>query len=432
MAATIKTDTPGVYKRGSKYVISYRDGDGRQRWESFTTKNAARRAKRARQTAVDTGQHRPPCKLALAEYAEGWFETYQGRSGGIRERTRQDNRRDAVRYVLPFLGARRVTAIRRGDVAAFIAWLTDDAAQAQRHEAENVQRNGRAPLRDPGPMRDATVRRVLAVLSALMQSAVLDDLRPDNPVSRAVKPKRDPMPDPSDEDAEDKVKALTRSELAVFLDLVRPDWRPFFRLLAATGLRVGEALALDVAHLRLDGARPHVRVRRALGAERRAGVLTLVLGPPKTRHGHRDVPLPLALADELRAHVARLPEAHPVWGRLAFPSETGTPARYENLHRRVLAPAMAEAGVEWAGFHCLRHTFASLHIEAGTNVVKLSKLLGHHAPSFTLDVYSHMLDDGVGEPLDLDAELRRGANNVRTDVTGLGDIQPESVGAETP
>ncbi len=37
--------------------------------------------------------------------------------------------------------------------------------------------------------------------------------------------------------------------------------------------------------------------------------------------------------------------------------------------------------------------------------MKLSKLLGHHKPSFTLDTYAHLMDDGLGEPLDLDAEL---------------------------
>jgi hypothetical protein len=37
--------------------------------------------------------------------------------------------------------------------------------------------------------------------------------------------------------------------------------------------------------------------------------------------------------------------------------------------------------------------------------VRLSRLLGHHKPSFTLDVYAHLLDDGLGDPLDLDAEL---------------------------
>jgi integrase len=144
-----------------------------------------------------------------------------------------------------------------------------------------------------------------------------------------------------------------------------------------------------------------VKVRRAHGRDG--------MDRPKSEHGVRDVPLPAALVHELREHIAALPappaETLRVWGRLVFPSAVGTPVSPENLRRRVLRPAAEEAGAAWAGFHAFRHTFASMHIERGTNIVRLSRLLGHHKASFTLDVYAHMLDDGWGEALDLDGEL---------------------------
>ena len=40
-------------------------------------------------------------------------------------------------------------------------------------------------------------------------------------------------------------------------------------------------------------------------------------------------------------------------------------------------------------------------IAEGRNIVQVSRWLGHHSPSFTLDVYAHLMDDGVGEPLEL-------------------------------
>jgi len=78
----------------------------------------------------------------------------------------------------------------------------------------------------------------------------------------------------------------------------------------------------------------------------------------------------------------------------------GTPMLAENLHRRVLKPAAQEAGVPWAGFHAFRHYCASALIADGRNVVQVSRWLGHHSPSFTLDVYAHLMDDGVGAPLE--------------------------------
>lgn len=100
--------------------------------------------------------------------------------------------------------------------------------------------------------------------------------------------------------------------------------------------------------------------------------------------------------------------------------------QWGRLRRRVLKPAVEKVGAGWAGFHAFRHTYASLHIERGTNIVRLSRLLGHHKPSFTLDVYAHMLDDGYGEPLKLDSEL--GSVLVSLDA-GVGTSRPGPPGS---
>lgn len=409
-APLVKTNERGIYKRGNRYAVIYRDHDGRQRQESARTLDDARRLKRARQTAADQGEVIAPTRLTVGEYARTWIDGYHGRGHGFRERTRDEYRRDLERYVIPFLGAKRLNALRRTDVREFVAWLVDDQAQAKRHADENARRKaaGQRPLRASGPLRDATVSRIVAVVKACLSSAVDDELRRDNPASRVVLPRRDPVAD-LDSDSDEHVKALTRAQLSMVLELVHAEWRPLFRLLAGTGLRISEALALDVEHLRLDGSRPHVRVRRAMTFERRGGKVVPMFGRPKSEYGSRDVPLSPELVDVLRGHVARLPT--PVdavaaqWGRLAFPSITGGPMDAANLRRRVLAPATQEADVAWAGFHAFRHTFASLHIERGTNILRLSRLLGHHKASFTLDVYAHLLDDGLGDPLSIDAEL---------------------------
>jgi hypothetical protein len=67
-----------------------------------------------------------------------------------------------------------------------------------------------------------------------------------------------------------------------------------------------------------------------------------------------------------------------------------------NLFHRTLKPAAQEAGAAWAGFHAFRHYCASALIADGRNIVQVSRWLGHHSPSFTLDVYAHLMDDGVG------------------------------------
>jgi integrase len=136
-----------------------------------------------------------------------------------------------------------------------------------------------------------------------------------------------------------------------------------------------------------------LKVRRALDKKRG-------FKPPKSRHGRREIPLPRALAEELRKYAANLdPE------ELLFSSQRGTPLSYRNQLTRAFKPAAEEAGAEWAAFHTLRHTFASLHIARGTNIVQLSRMLGHHSPDFTLRVYAHMIPGEKVAALDLEHEL---------------------------
>ena len=108
MAAKLeKTKTPGIYRRGSRYAVLYRDAEGRQRQESARTLDEARKIKAARSTAVATGEFHPSSRVKLREYALEWVERYQGRGRrGFRESTRDDYRRDLHRYVLPYLDER--------------------------------------------------------------------------------------------------------------------------------------------------------------------------------------------------------------------------------------------------------------------------------------------------------------------------------------
>jgi integrase len=178
--------------------------------------------------------------------------------------------------------------------------------------------------------------------------------------------------------------------MELVVSLAHADHRLMFELLAATGVRRSELLALEVRHLALDEESPHVKVRQRVRRQRGAG---LVVGPLKSRHARRDLPLDLPLARRLAAHAAGRDERE-----LMFRSTVGTILDPDNVADRVLAPACGAAGVEWAGFHTFRHTVASRLFADGRNVVQVQRWLGHHSPSFTLDTYVHLLDGDLGEP----------------------------------
>ena len=237
-------------------------------------------------------------------------------------------------------------------------------------------------------------------MRACLATAVDDGLIRSNPAQRVRLPHR---PKPEEEHGE-HVRALTREQLAAFLELVHPRHRLMFRLLATTGLRVSELLALQWRHLRLDGSEPGVRVRRAYVRGR--------VEPPKSKHGKRDVPLEPLLVSDLRAW--RKATEWPAKEDLVFPSLRGTPLEAKNVLRRVLRPVAEKIGAPWAGFHTFRLTCASMLFERGANAVQVQRWLGHHSASFTLERYVHLLRRDLGEPLRLSDELGEVRTQVQT------------------
>ena len=191
---------------------------------------------------------------------------------------------------------------------------------------------------------------------------------------------------------------LTRPELGRLLEEVPAKWRPLFELLAATGLRISEAIGLRWSDRALEGSSAHLQVRRA--------VVRRAIVAPKSRHGARLIPLSAELAATLRDHRPRAAaeDAYVFPGRDDGPSDPGS------LRRRVLVPAAKRAGLTGVGFHTMRHTCALMLIEAGLSPLRLQRWMGHHSAAFTLEVYGHLLDGDLGAPLDIRRELqeRRG------------------------
>lgn len=120
---------------------------------------------------------------------------------------------------------------------------------------------------------------------------------------------------------------------------------------------------------------------------------------------------------------------------LVFTAEHGARIDQSNLISRVLKPAAREAGVGgWVGFHTFRHTCATLLFRNGWNAVQVQRWLGHHKPSFALDVYVHLLDEDVPAPAVFDAiapacdqhVTREGRNEPKSGPSPEGHVVPFS------
>jgi len=407
---------PGVYKRGNSYFVRYRV-NGVRHGVSCRTLKEALEVKRARETARDRGEHDliTEGKMPLSEYALDWIGRYTGNGRkGFTENTREEYRRDLNRYILPRLGRLKLSAIRHRDVADWVAWLCDEKEQGKRAAEEKGERNISPNNSEPVRLSDATVRRILCPLRACLATARREGLIRSNPCDDVPLPHR-----PQIGDDEEKAKAMTREELAMFLRIVPKDWRLMFKLLATTGVRWSELAAIQWQDLSLSGSTPSLRVRRALEKQQpKDGPPRFK--PPKSKYGKRTIPLDPDLALELR--IIKTDNSEP--DALVFTASNGRPMRQENVRRRVLAPTAEEAGVPWIGFHTFRHTLASLLFDNGRNPKQVQRWLGHHSAAFTLETYVHLMDEGVGAAVDLGAELE---SNLSPDPAGDGGSEPESI-----
>jgi hypothetical protein len=145
MAAKMeKTRTPGVYKRGGRYVVVFRDQDGHQRKESARTYDEARKLKGARAADVARGEFEPLARVRLHDYAREWIERYTGtRRRGFRDETRDEWRRLLDRFALRYFPASKLLG------ALTAAVEPSGGLSRTRPERRNGYPSRRSRVRDP-------------------------------------------------------------------------------------------------------------------------------------------------------------------------------------------------------------------------------------------------------------------------------------------
>lgn len=374
-----KTSVKRVYRRVDAdgetvdYVAVF-DVGGRQQKKVARTFTAAKRLK------LHGGESAPERAITFLKFLDEWVERYRGQGRrGFRDQTREEYRRLIRTYAHPYFSARlKLIDVSPYLLARFVDWLCDGEAQGRR-------------------LSDKTIANIVIPLRTALKTAVREGLIGHNPAQDLALPHRE-----QDPDDEDDVQVFSRGQLATVLSAAPDEHRLLLELLAGCGLRISEAVALQRHHFRLDDGPPEVRVRRAYVKGR--------IVPPKSKHGRRTVLLPSSLAEKVRTRLDEVPGERT---DLFFRSDDDGFLNADALRRRTLKPLVEEVGAGWAAFHAFRHTFASIHLSESTDIVALSRALGHHSPAFTLSRYAHLLPGELAPPLDLAAVLTRpgGARN---------------------
>ena len=216
-------------------------------------------------------------------------------------------------------------------------------------------------------------------------------------------------------------QVLTREEVARLFSVVRtPRFRTVFRFIYSCGLRIGEAVQLEVGDLRVPG---RVRIRLAKGNK------------------DREVPLPPAMLEELRAFwkTHRHPRfIFPGVGRgwrdgvsalasLATAQEPMGVGSIQTCMRLAVAAARLPKGTV---VHTLRHSYATHMLEEGVSIRLISAYLGHASLETTL-IYTHLTAVNEGGARDAIARLLATVSRPLGAATGSGSTPP-AVSASHP
>ncbi len=298
----------------------------------------------------------------VRQYAALWINENSAHGWGWKKSTRQNYESILRNHLLPEFGDLPLTDIKRRHVRV---WLADKA-----------RRDG---------LSTKTVKNLHRALSSMLSSAVTDEYLEINP----IKGTRDVLPRVRVERR--PPKAWTPDQMQRLLDAAHElcesdDQILLFELLAATGLRIGEAVGLRWDDLDLE--RGEVLVQRA----RVRGEETSTKG-----RRHRVVPIAPALASRLTALRTRQERRALAEGRENAPwvvqSPLGGALESDNLRHRTWKRLVRRAKVPDHGFHGFRHTRVTSWLRAGVPLFTVSRLIGHASIQTTADVYGHVLPD---------------------------------------
>lgn len=245
-----------------------------------------------------------------------------------------------------------------------------------------------------------TVGKVLMRLKALFREALRLELVARNP-AEAVSLRLS--------QGEKAARALEPHEVARLLEEAErsksPDMALLLRLMLATGLRRGEALALQWRDI--DFTRGELTVWRSWTKVEGKGTFSA----PKTRHARRKVPLPRGLLLRLQERRQKLLERltpEELWELFLFGGGKPYDPDAFNHYLRRLAE---KAGLGRVRVHDLRHTWASLALSRGIPLEVVSERLGHANPNITLGIYRHLLEEERrGYVIDLEDLLKSSGN----------------------
>ncbi len=297
------------------------------------------------------------------EFAELYFKNH---ATTLKEYTAKQYKDIYEKRLKPYFGNMRIKNISPLDIRR---WLTDMERSEHTSNTEKLTDNSKGVY----------FRTLKAMLGVAVKWEIIDD----NPCRKVTMPKS----------KENKVKALQSHELDKLLSKIDSFEEPravlLIYLFTLSGIREGEAAGLKWQDIDFDNNIMHIE-REAMYIPKEG----LRITPPKSATSTRDIVIPNALCEKLKAYkviqdkdIADRESLYHDEGYI-ITQFNGAPVHAKTI-RNWIKKACAFCDVPYVTVHGLRHTYASILIAKGIDPRTTAAQLGHSSPSITMNIYAN-------------------------------------------